>query len=115
RLGGAFYQLNLIVTSATFLTMQIAIAAAIAPVVTSAMLLLAVFLFFVTQQILRRALDVGGDLTAANADLVGAGGEMMAAMKLIKATAREGCARERISSEVERIEGLSFRSAFDVQ
>jgi ATP-binding cassette subfamily C protein len=115
RLGGAFYQLNLIVTSATFLAMQIAIAAVIAPAVTLAMLLLAVFLFFVTQQILRRALALGGELTVANADLLAAGGEMMAAMKLVKATAREPLARERIACQVERIEHLSFRNAFDVQ
>jgi ATP-binding cassette subfamily C protein len=115
RLGGAFYQLNLIVTSATFLAMQIAIAAVIAPAVTLAMLLLAVFLFLVTQQILRRALALGGELSVANADLLAAGGETMAAMKLIKATAREALARGRIARQVERIERLSFRNAFDVQ
>jgi len=115
RLGGAFYQLNLIVTSATFLAMQIAIAAVIAPTVTTAMLLLAVFLFLVTQKILRRALALGGELTVANADLLAAGGETMAAMKLIKATAREGLAKERVARQIERIERLSFRNAFDVQ
>lgn len=115
RLGGAFYQLNLIVTSTTFLAIQIAVAAVIAPAVTMAMLLLAVFLFLVTQQILRRALALGGELTVANSDLLAAGGEMVAAMKMIKATAREALARERIACQVERIERLSFRNAFDVQ
>jgi ATP-binding cassette subfamily C protein len=115
RLGGAFYQLNLIATSATFLAMQIAIAAVIAPAVTLAMLLLAIVLFAVTQQMVRRALNLGGELTLANADLLASGGEMMGAMKLIKATAREELASEQLARHVDRIESLSFRNAFDVQ
>lgn len=115
RLGGAFYQLNLIATSATFLAMQIAVAAVIAPAVTLAMLLLAVLLFAVTQQMVRRALNLGGELTLANADLLATGSEMMGAMKLIKATGREGLAREQLARRVDRIERLSFRNSFDVQ
>jgi ATP-binding cassette subfamily C protein len=115
RLGGAFYQLNLIVTSATFLVMQVAIAAVIAPAVVVAMLLLAVILFAVTQQMVRRALDLGSELNVANADLLASASEMMEAMKLIKATSRETLAKQRLSGHVDRIEDLSFRSNFDVQ
>jgi ATP-binding cassette subfamily C protein len=115
RLGGAFYQLNLIVTSATFLAMQLAIAAIIAPAVTVAMLLLAVVLFAVTQQMVSRALRMGTELTLANSDLLASASEMMDAMKLIKATARERLAEQRLGCHVDRIEDLSFRNNFDVQ
>jgi ATP-binding cassette subfamily C protein len=115
RLGGAFYQLNLIVTSATFLVMQVAVAAVIAPAVVVAMSLLAVVLFAVTRQMVRRALDLGSQLTVANADLLASASETMDAMKLIKATARETLAERRLSCRVDRIEKLSFRNNFDVQ
>jgi ATP-binding cassette subfamily C protein len=115
RLGMAFYQLNLLVTSGTFVAMQIAIAALIAPAVTVAMLLLAVALFAITKQMVRRSLDLGSQLTVANADLVATGGEMMGAIKLIKATAREAVAMQQLGRCVDRVEGLSFRNNFDVQ
>src|SRR5262249_8338193 len=41
RLGGAFYQANLIATAVAFLVVQVAIAALIAPLITLAMLVLA--------------------------------------------------------------------------
>ena len=72
----------------TFLAMQIVIAAVIAPAVTAAMLLLAVALFAITKDMVRRSLGLGAELTVANADLLSTGGEMMNAMKLIKATGR---------------------------
>ncbi len=62
RLRIAFYQINLIATLFTFLVVQIAIAAIIAPTVMVAMLLLAVGLFAVTQQMVRRAVGLGGEL-----------------------------------------------------
>jgi ATP-binding cassette subfamily C protein len=115
RLGGAFYQLNLIVTSAIFLVIQVAIATVIAPVVVVVLLLLAVLLFATTQHMVRRALHLGSVLNAANADLLASASEMMEAMKLIKATARETLAGQRLSCRVDRIEDLSFRTNFDVQ
>ena len=115
RLGSAFYQLNLLATSGTFVAMQIAIAALIAPAVTVAMLLLAVALFAITKEMVRRSLDLGTQLTVANADLVATGGEMMSAIKLIKATAREALANQQLGRCVDRIEALSFRNSFDVQ
>jgi ATP-binding cassette subfamily C protein len=115
RLGGAFYQLNLIITSASFLVIQLAIATVIAPVVTVAMLVLAVVLFAATQHMVRRALDLGRALTIANADLLAAGSEMMDAMKLIKATAHEALAKQELSRHVDRIEDLNFRNNFDLQ
>ena len=115
RLGSAFYQLNLLATSGTFVAMQIAIAALIAPAVTVAMLLLAVALFAITKEMVRRSLDLGTQLTVANADLVATGGEMMSAIKLIKATAREALANQQLGRCVDRIEVLSFRNSFDVQ
>jgi len=115
RLGGAFYQTNLIVTSLAFLSAQVAIAAVIAPAITAAVALMAALLFAATRHLVRRALSFGNALTAANAALQADAGELIGGMKLVKATAQEGKARTLIGRAVGQIEFLSFRSAFDVQ
>lgn len=115
RLGGAFYQANLIASSITFLAVQMAIAAIIAPLVTAAMLVLSVALFAITRSFTRRALAFGAELTQANAEMLAAAGEMTQAMKLIKATAQEEHGKEKVVHQVERIETLSFKNSFDVQ
>ncbi len=115
RLGNAFYQANLIVSSLVFLIAQAAIAATIAPAIVVAMFVLAVILFTVTRQPMRRALAVGGDLTQANADLYATAGELIGAMKLIKGTAQESEAKRLVGRVVDRIETLSFRNLFDIQ
>ncbi|HZT24113.1 MAG TPA: ABC transporter ATP-binding protein [Pseudolabrys sp.] len=115
RLGGAFYQANLIATSTAFLAVQVAIAAAIAPAITAGIGLVAALLFAATRRLVRRALAHGAALTAANSDLQANTGELVANMKLVKATAREDAARALVERAVDRIERLSFRNAFDVQ
>jgi ATP-binding cassette subfamily C protein len=115
RLGGAFYQANLIATSTAFLAVQVAIAAAIAPAITAGIGLVAALLFAATRRLVRRALVHGAALTAANSDLQANTGELVANMKLVKATAREDAARALVERAVDRIERLSFRNAFDVQ
>ncbi|MBX6330022.1 MAG: ABC transporter ATP-binding protein, partial [Pseudolabrys sp.] len=115
RLGGAFYQANLIATSAAFLAVQVAIAALIAPAVTAGIGLVAALLFAATRRLGRRALAHGAALTAANGDLQATAGELVASMKVVKATAREEAARALVERTVRRIELLSFRNAFDVQ
>lgn len=115
RLGGAFYQVNLIVTAMAFLAVQVAIAAAIAPAITAAIGLVAALLFALTRQLVHRALSHGAALTAANSDLHATAGELIGGMKLIKATAQEDAAQALINRAIARIEHLSFRNAFDVQ
>jgi ATP-binding cassette subfamily C protein len=115
RLGGAFYQANLIVSSITFLAAQALIAAAIAPAIVLAIGLLAACLFIITRRFVRRAFLYGADLTNANAELYGLGGELVGGMKLVKATAHEEQAKQLIAGVVGRIRRLSFLSSFDVQ
>jgi ATP-binding cassette subfamily C protein len=115
RLSGAFHQANLIASSAIFLCVQIGLAAIISPTVTLALLLLAAFLFPATQHLLRRSLRYGEELTRANAGLLATAGELLGAMKLVKATAQETAAKNRLAGDVARIEELSFRNAFDFQ
>jgi ATP-binding cassette subfamily C protein len=115
RIGGAFYQANLIASSVIFLIVQIAIAAFIAPAVTALLLLLAAVLFFVTEHMVRRAVHIGGELTNANSAMFATVGEIAGSMKTIKATAREDSAKAWLGRHFAVIRDLTFRNAFDVQ
>jgi ATP-binding cassette subfamily C protein len=115
RVGGAFYQTNLIASSVIFLAVQIAIAALIAPIITATLLLLAAVLFFATEHMVRRAVHIGGELTEANSAMFASVGEISEALKTIKATARESDAKSWLGQHIARIRDLTFRNAFDVQ
>lgn len=115
RIGGAFYQANLMASSVIFLIVQIGIAVFIAPVATAALLTLAAVLFFMTQRMVRRAVYIGGQLTAANSAMFATVGEVAGSMKTIKATAHEGSAKSWLKHLIESIRDLTFRNGFDVQ
>ncbi|HUZ31001.1 MAG TPA: ABC transporter ATP-binding protein [Xanthobacteraceae bacterium] len=115
RLGNAFYQADIIVSSLVFLIAQAAIAAVIAPAVVAAMGALTLLLFGLTRHLMRRALTHGNELTRANADLLSASAELLGAIKLVKGTSRENETKRVVSRIVDRIELYSFRNLLDVQ
>jgi ATP-binding cassette subfamily C protein len=115
RLGGAFYQANLILSSVLFIGVQIAVALVIAPVVVALLFGAGTFLFIVSVGLVRRGLMVGEEMTSANADFQSDAGELIAGAKFVKATATEERAVARLSRTILRLRDLTFSNAFDVQ
>jgi ATP-binding cassette, subfamily C, bacterial len=115
RLGGAFYQANLILSSVLFIGVQIAVALAIAPMVVALLFIAGTALFVVSVGLVRRGLLVGEEMTIVNADLQSDAGELVQGAKFVKATATEERAVERLSRTITRLRDLTFANAFDVQ
>ncbi|CAN5171975.1 ABC transporter ATP-binding protein [soil metagenome] len=115
RLGGAFYQANLIVTSILYIAVQVAIALLIAPIVVALLVGVGCLLFVATRGLVRRALGYGRDMTAVNADFQADAGELMMGAKFVKATSTEVRAVDRLGSAIERLRQLTFANSFDVQ
>lgn len=115
RLGAAFYQINLIATSLVFILVQGLIATLLAPAATFVLVSFGVFFFAVTRALASRASQDGQSLTTSNTELASRIVEIGAALKLVKATAREGHAMSILESAINRIQSASKRSAFDIQ
>lgn len=115
RLGAAFYQLNLIATSLVFILVQGLIATLLAPAATFVLVSFGVFFFAMTRALASRASQDGQSLAASNTELASRISEIGAGLKFIKATAREGQAISMLESAINRIQGASKRSSFDIQ
>lgn len=115
RIGGAFYQANLIVTLSAFIAVQIALAIWIAPLVTGMIVVFAALLFAATKPLTRRAVGHGEELTQANVSLQAATAEVFGAAKLVKATATEPLALARVTRAVDQIHRLTRANGLDVQ
>lgn len=115
RLGGAFYQANLILSSILFIGVQIAVALFVAPLVVGVLFAVGSFLFLISVGLVRRGLLVGEEMTVVNADLQADAGELVSGAKFVKATATEARAVERLTRAIIRLRNLTFRNAFDVQ
>lgn len=115
RLGGAFYQANLILSSVLFIGVQIAVALVIAPLVVTLLFAAGAFLFLVSVGLVKRGLLIGEEMTDVNADLQSDANELVQGAKFVKATATESRAVERLSKTITRLRDLTFANAFDVQ
>lgn len=115
RLGGAFYQANLILSSLLFIGVQIGVALFVAPLVVAVLFAVGSFLFVISVGLVRRGLLVGEEMTVVNADLQADAGELVSGAKFVKATATEKRAVERLTRAIIRLRNLTFRNAFDVQ
>lgn len=115
RLGGAFYQANLIFSSLLFIAVQVFIALAIAPLVVGLLVAVGCLLFVATRGLVRRALKVGHGITSVNADIQSDAGELVSGSKFIKATSTEWRAIDRLGSSIERVRQLTFTNSFDIQ
>lgn len=115
RLGGAFYQANLILSSILFIGVQIGVALFVAPFVVGVLFAVGSFLFLISVGLVRRGLLVGEEMTVVNADLQADAGELVSGAKFVKATATEERAVERLTRAIIRLRNLTFRNAFDVQ
>lgn len=115
RLGGAFYQANLILSSLLFIAVQVAVALVIAPVVVALLFSAGIFLFAISVGLVRRGLLIGEEMTVVNADLQSDANELVQGAKFVKATATEQRALARLSATIFRLRDLTFANAFDVQ
>lgn len=115
RLGGAFYQANLILSSVLFISVQIAVALVIAPLVVALLFSAGAFLFLISVGLVKRGLLIGEEMTIVNADLQSDANELVQGAKFVKATATESRAVERLSKTINRLQDLTFANAFDVQ
>lgn len=115
RLGGAFYQANLIVTSTLYIVVQVLIAVLIAPVVVGLLVGVGCLLFVATRGLVRRALAHGREMTSLNADFQADAGELITGAKFVKATSTEARAVGRLGVAIERLRHLTFANSFDVQ
>lgn len=115
RLGGAFYQANLILSSILFIGVQIGVALFVAPIVVGVLFAVGSFLFLISVGLVRRGLLVGEEMTVVNADLQADAGELVSGAKFVKATATEERAVDRLRRAIIRLRNLTFRNAFDVQ
>lgn len=115
RLGGAFYQANLILSSVLFIGVQVLVALVIAPLVVALLFGAGVFLFLVSVGLVRRGLLIGEEMTVVNADLQSDANELVQGAKFVKATATESRAVERLAKTIFRLRDLTFANGFDVQ
>ena len=115
RLGGAFYQANLILSSVLFIGVQIGVALAIAPMVVALLFGAGAFLFLISVGLVKRGLLIGEEMTVVNADLQSDANELVQGAKFVKATATELRAVERLTTRIHRLRDLTFANAFDVQ
>ena len=115
RLGGAFYQANLILSSVLFIGVQVLVALVIAPLVVALLFGAGVFLFLMSVGLVRRGLLIGEEMTVVNADLQSDANELVQGAKFVKATATESRAVERLAKTIFRLRDLTFANGFDVQ
>lgn len=115
RLGAAFYQANLILSSILFISVQILVALVIAPVVVMLLVGVGTTLFLVSFGLVRRGLAVGEEITRVNSDFHTDTGELISGAKFVKATATETRALRRLTGAIERLRHLTFTNAYDVQ
>ena len=115
RLGGAFYQANLILSSILFIGVQILVALVIAPIVVGLLFGAGVFLFAVSVSLVRRGLLIGEEMTVVNANLQSDANELVQGAKFVKATATEERAVDRLNVTIQRLRDLTFSNAYDVQ
>ena len=115
RLGGAFYQANLILSSVLFIGVQVAVAFVIAPLVVGLLFGAGTFLFVVSVGLVRRGLLIGERMTVVNADLQSDSNELVQGAKFVKATGTELRAVERLGRTIMMLRDLTFSNGFDVQ
>lgn len=115
RAGGAFYQLCLIFSVSIFVSIQFIVALLVAPKVTIAVIASAFFLYVITQPFVRRALQLGEELTQQNSKLQSAATELITAMKLVKSGSAEKVAITRMNRVIEAVRNIFHKSNLDLQ
>ena len=115
RLGGAFYQLGLVLTGIVHSVLFLAMAAMLSGATTALLVGGAAALFAATRPLVKRAYQLGEGITRENATLQSLAGELVSGAKLVKATASEDTAVGALSGAADRLRRHVLANAFDVQ
>jgi ATP-binding cassette subfamily C protein len=115
RLGGAFYQLGLLLTGVVHGLIFLAIAASLSVPITLTVLTGGALLFLLTRPLVHRAYRIGTGISEANADLQTMVTDFVSGAKLLKATATEQQAVSRLRGVAERLRAHFFSNSFDIQ
>ena len=115
RLGGAFYQCNLMVVGLIHGIIYLGVAALISGPITLIILLGGAMLFIIARPLIRRAYATGKGILENNSELQSIAGEMVRNIKSLKATATEPEAVEMLQKVSGHIRHHNFRHAFDIQ
>ena len=115
RLGGAFYQLGLLLTGIVHGLIFLAIAASLSDHITLTVLVGGTFLFLLARPLVHRAYRIGAGISEANADFQSIVTDFVSGAKLLKATATEHQAVSRLSGIADRLRTHFFANSFDIQ
>jgi len=92
RLGGAFYQTGLLLTSLLHSIIYLSLATMLSGLTTLAVIAGGAILFLITRRLILRAYHIGKGISHENAELQVKLGEYIGSAKLLKATATENAA-----------------------
>ncbi|KAF0119209.1 MAG: multidrug ABC transporter ATPase/permease [Rhodospirillaceae bacterium] len=115
RVGGAFYQIGLVLTALAHGLIYGVVAASLSGITTLAVLAGGGALFLVTRPLIGRAYRIGVGLAAEDANLQSLAGEFVGGAKLLKATATEPLAVDELMVVAGRLRALTFANLFDIQ
>jgi ATP-binding cassette subfamily C protein len=115
RVGGAFYQVGLLLTGVIHSVLFLIIAAALSGATTALVMTGAAVLFFVTRPLIRRSYSFGAGIAYEDALLQSLASELVSGAKLVKATATERQAIELLTGSADRLRKHVLGYAFDVQ
>jgi ATP-binding cassette subfamily C protein len=114
-LGGAYYQVGLLITGLTHCAIYLIIAAALSMLTTVSVLVTGIVLFAISRPLVLRAYKTGESIVCANAELQVKLGEFVGSAKLLKATATEDNALNYLAKIIDALRRNIRTNAFDVQ
>lgn len=115
RLGGAFYQVGLLITGVLHGAIYLTLAMLLSGATTAIVLVGGGILFLLTRPLIRRAFAIGTGISKESADLQATALEMVVSAKSLKATATEREAIRLLDGMANRLRGHLFANSFDIQ
>jgi len=115
RLGGAFYQMGLLLTGVIHSVVFLTVAATLSLPTTALIVAGGAVLFVVTRPLLHRSYRQGTGISTESAELQSLAGELVSGAKLLKATATESEAVRLLTATAERLRRHVLANAVDVQ
>lgn len=115
RLGGAFYQIGLLLTGVVHGSIFLVIAATLSGMTTLFVMLGGSVLFLIARPLIHRAYHIGTGISHENAELQSLAGELISGAKLVKATATGKEAMSILDGTVNRLRKHFLANAFDIQ
>lgn len=115
RLGGAFYQLGLLLTGLFHACIYSVVALLLSPSATCLVIAGGLLLFLITRPLVKRAHRLGLGISHENAELQVRLGEFVGSAKLLKATATEKEAVVKLKDIVTKLRKHTLANGFDAQ